>query len=239
MRGGYVDTVMQVVVPKIDWANGAGEETSFEVGSVYDLLDVIRKKPGLFIGEASITALRAYIDGFLAGLRGIGQRLGDEEPQFDGFFDWIAARYGFEESTIGWKAILLQAAGREDAALARFFEELDEFRLDRIEVFRRAAEPMGTTHRRTCAGLTEELPVQAFEVEGYLRSPVFYLVQILPGERYRSSFFHDIDGALEEAEQRYGISAGAWQSLRNGATQPIAAPDGAPSLPPRGRSPRG
>lgn len=234
-----MDTMMQVVVPKIGWVNGAGEETSFEVGSVYELLDVIRKKPGLFIGEASITALRAYIDGFLAGLRAIGQRLGDEEPPFGDFFDWIAARYGFEESTIGWKAILLQAAGREDAALARFFEELDEFRLDQMEVFRHVTAPTGTIHRRTCAGLTEVLPVQAFEVEGYLRSPVFYLVEILPGERYRSSFFHDIDGALEEAEQSYGISAGAWQSLQNGAAQLAAAPDRAPSLAPLGRPPRG
>jgi hypothetical protein len=58
--------------PKVGWISGAGVETSFEVRTIYDLLDVVREKPGIFIGEPSLTALRAYIDGFRSALQSIG-----------------------------------------------------------------------------------------------------------------------------------------------------------------------
>lgn len=115
--------------PKIGWISGAGVETSFEVRTIYDLLDVVRQKPGIFIGESSLTALRGFIDGFRSALESIGSPLEPEEPTFTkGFDDWIAARYGYRESTSGWKKMLLTSAGEEHAAFERFFVELDAYR---------------------------------------------------------------------------------------------------------------
>ncbi len=203
---------MRVVMPKLGWFSGAGEETCFEVGCIYDLFDVLRRKPGLFIGGPSITALRSFVDGFCTGLYSVGLRLGDEAPSFGDFHDWIAARHDLAESTMGWKNILLQAAaGQEDAALARFFEELDEFRLDRVDVVRQAeASPGRVLRRRTAGGNEEEVPVQAFELERYLRAPLVYVVEVLPGERWRTGSFRSAEDALASAECLHGVRGDAW-----------------------------
>ena len=115
------------VVPKVGWG-GVAAMTSFEVRSVYELLDVVRQKPGLFIGEPSITALNHFINGFEAGLRSVDNAFDDVEPPFIAFHDWIAARLGFPESTPGWRNMLLEACANEASALERFFTELDAFR---------------------------------------------------------------------------------------------------------------
>ncbi|MEP7120424.1 MAG: VOC family protein [Byssovorax sp.] len=215
--------VVSATTVQLGWFNGAGEQTSFEVRSVYDLLDVIRRMPGLFLGERSITALGAHVEGFLSGLQAVGQRLGPEEPPFHDFHAWIAARCGLGASARGWPDILLRAAGSEDAALTRFFEELDDFRLDRVEVFRRADAPAGAVVHRTRRGVPEVVPVTAFEVEGYLRASAFYLVQILPGERCRSQPFRTIEAATGQAERDRGIRADAWQRVRGGGERPVLA----------------
>ena len=117
--------------PKIGWSNVAGEGSSFEIRTVYELLDVIRKKTGIFIGRPSLTALSAYVDGFQSALCAIGAPLEDEHPPFQGFHDWIAVRYGYAESTLGWVHMLLESVeGNENAAFQRFFAELDEYRCD-------------------------------------------------------------------------------------------------------------
>jgi hypothetical protein len=118
--------------PKVGWSNGAGQKTSFEVRTIYELLDIVRKKPGLFIGEPSLTALRGFIDGFRYALSSVSNPFEVEDPPFTkGFDDWIAARFGFRESTSGWKNMLLSSLDAEAAAFERFFIELDEYRRDK------------------------------------------------------------------------------------------------------------
>ena len=104
-------------------------QTSFEVRTVFELLDVIRQKPGLFIGEQSISQLWGFLNGFQHALRAVENPFDPSDPPFHEFHDWIAARYGFEESTSGWRSMLLKTLlGDETAAFERFFLELDEFR---------------------------------------------------------------------------------------------------------------
>ena len=116
-------------IPKIGWSGGPGSaKVEFEVRSVYDLLDVIRKKPGIFLGERSLTALSHFIGGFEYALLTTENSFDREEPPLRGFHDWIAERLGFEESTLGWKDMLLASVGDETAAFERFFSELDAYR---------------------------------------------------------------------------------------------------------------
>jgi hypothetical protein len=116
------------IVPKLGWFNGLGAETSFEVRTVYELLDVVRQKSGLFIGDPSLSALSGFLDGFRRALTAVGNSFDEEEPPFLEFNDWVAVRYGFHQSTAGWKNMLVQSLGDEAMAHERFFTELDEFR---------------------------------------------------------------------------------------------------------------
>jgi hypothetical protein len=114
--------------PSVGWIDGNGVKTSFEVRSVHELLDVIRKVPGLFTGKPSVTALSHFLHGFQLGLRSVERSLGGGDPPFDEFHDWVAMRFGVYEPTSGWANMLLESMGDESSAFERFFIELDEFR---------------------------------------------------------------------------------------------------------------
>jgi hypothetical protein len=100
---------------------------SFDVWTVYDLIDVIRRKPGLFIDEPSVTGLWHFIHGFRSALHAAGRPLDPEHPPFRGFNDWIASRYGFS-SSLGWKNMLLRSVGDDESAFERVLTELDAYR---------------------------------------------------------------------------------------------------------------
>jgi hypothetical protein len=96
--------------------------------SIYDLLAKIRVRPAIYLGEWSLTRLRAFIDGYcyMAYERGIEP---GDQPNFDGFHDWVAAKFGWRESTAGWCNIILQESNGDDrVALKSFFELIDEYR---------------------------------------------------------------------------------------------------------------
>lgn len=118
--------------PKVGWGGVPGSaKFEVEVSSVYQLLDMIRQKPGIYIGEPSLTGLYHFLHGFEYALMATGNPFDDEDPPFSGFHDWIAGRFGFAESTPGWRNMLLRSVGDETAAFARFFSELAEYRRSR------------------------------------------------------------------------------------------------------------
>lgn len=130
MHLGWGHSVKQS--PKVGWSGVPGSvKFEVEVQSVYELLDVIRKKPGIYIGEPSLTALNHFIHGFAYALMATENPFDDEDPPFSGFHDWIASRFGFAQSTLGWTNMLLRSVGDETAAFERFFIELDEYRRSR------------------------------------------------------------------------------------------------------------
>jgi hypothetical protein len=52
-----------------------------------------------------------------------------DQPDFGGFHDWVAARFGWRESTAGWCNIIRQECGGDDRkALESIFELIDEYR---------------------------------------------------------------------------------------------------------------
>ena len=95
--------------------------------SIYDMLDAIRKKPGLYIATPSINRLHAFIVGYTAGLGRVRFTVRDGE-HFHRFHDWVAHRLGFGESTSGWCNMIRDKSTDEPDAFHRFFVLLDEFR---------------------------------------------------------------------------------------------------------------
>ena len=95
--------------------------------SVYDLLDWIRKRPGLYIAEPSLNRLHAFLAGYTAGLGRAGFTLRDT-VDFHRFQDWVANRLGYAESTSGWCNMIRNKSASETEAFQAFFSLLDEFR---------------------------------------------------------------------------------------------------------------
>lgn len=87
-----------------------------------ELLNLIRPRPGLYLGARSITRLRCFLDGFSAGYS-----YPKMQPLIPDFQDFIEKKYS-EIRTISWNNILLEASGNdEEKALELFFREFDEF----------------------------------------------------------------------------------------------------------------
>jgi hypothetical protein len=91
---------------------------------LYDLLESLRKRPGIYLGKASITLLEAFLNGYET----FHEQIDYGNPSFDGFNDFIDNYYG-NYSTAGWKNKILAAHyNNEEEALEWFFKILDEYR---------------------------------------------------------------------------------------------------------------
>jgi hypothetical protein len=97
--------------------------------SIYDMIDAIRKRPGLYIGTRSIIRLHAFLGGYAAGMGRVRFTARDVE-HFQKFHDWVAYRLGVGESTSGWCNMILDKSANDADAFDRFFVLLDEFRND-------------------------------------------------------------------------------------------------------------
>jgi hypothetical protein len=92
--------------------------------NLYDILDKMRERPGMYLGSHSITRLEAFICGFYEG----SNDEVPENPPFGDFNDFVGKFYG-KYTTAGWKNLILaDHYGNEQEALDRFFVLLDEYR---------------------------------------------------------------------------------------------------------------
>jgi len=100
--------------------------TSRRLESIYDVVDRIRIRPGMFLGECSLSALDAYLRGARDGARMAGEQLLKEKPEFSQFGEWIAQK--FERNETDWRIQIEAFSGNAEEALAQFFLLLDQYR---------------------------------------------------------------------------------------------------------------
>lgn len=89
----------------------------------------------MYFGEQSLTGLRCFLDGYAMALHdhgisvepvGIWRPMSRELPFFHG---WVTFKLGFGHTNLGYsQAILKHTGGDEVAALALFWELLDQYR---------------------------------------------------------------------------------------------------------------
>jgi len=95
------------------------------------LLETIRKRPAMYLGESSITALWHYIHGWEAASGHFGYCKADFEkpPEVPRYFaDWVGYRLHLDSNYSGfWHKAILSRIKDEHLALVRFFELYDEF----------------------------------------------------------------------------------------------------------------
>jgi len=96
--------------------------------NIYEVLSEIRRKPGFYIVDPELTRLDSFMAGYSCGLAQCGMTFPLEEPDFHRFYDWVAHRLGYSESTSGWYKMIRGRCASEREAYDKFFELLDEFR---------------------------------------------------------------------------------------------------------------
>lgn len=100
---------------------------------LYELFRQIRRRPAMYLGTCSILRLRD----FLSGCHYMMMRFeiqDDTKPDFQGFHDWVAQKFGWRESTAGWANIILAETDNDEAkALDRFWELVEEYQASASE----------------------------------------------------------------------------------------------------------
>ncbi|MCE7984676.1 MAG: hypothetical protein DYG89_26185 [Caldilinea sp. CFX5] len=91
-----------------------------------ELLQQIKKKPGLYIGNASISNLYMFLTGYQFAHRQLNIPISTEEREFQHFQPWLQEKFGLKTSQ-SWSQIILFYSTDERDAFERFFNLLQEF----------------------------------------------------------------------------------------------------------------
>ncbi|MFZ4663030.1 MAG: hypothetical protein ACOYNY_38855 [Caldilineaceae bacterium] len=92
-----------------------------------ELLQQIKKKPGLYIGNASISNLYMFLTGYQFARRQLNIPISTEEQEFQYFQPWLQEKFDVKTSQ-SWSQIILFYSADERDAFERFFNLLKEFR---------------------------------------------------------------------------------------------------------------
>ena len=97
------------------------------MSTLFDLLEKIKTKPGLYLGTASITNLRMFILGYRLARSELSISNTEAESDFHkNFQPWLQNRLSIR-TVNAWDKIILLTSIDEKAAFDYFFQLLDEF----------------------------------------------------------------------------------------------------------------
>lgn len=95
---------------------------------LFEMLEKIKARPGLYIGKASVSDLFMFIVGYRTAREELGVEPTATELDFYGEFQiWLQQRLGLRTSN-SWAKMIEFGCGDEQAAFERFFELINEFR---------------------------------------------------------------------------------------------------------------
>ncbi len=107
----------------------------------YELIEKIKPRPGVFLGEPSITRLQSFLNGYATALYDyeISNEIDALLPlPFWFFHEYVARRYNFNGSISGWRNMILKQVNSEEEGLNLFFELFDEFKQLKAEALQRS-----------------------------------------------------------------------------------------------------
>ena len=89
----------------------------------YQLLKEIEKRPAMWTGEVNLKSIKIFVSGYYLAL--INHKIVPENIN-EPFFDWVANKLGYFESTAGWaNMILAYSVGFEPESI--IWEELFDY----------------------------------------------------------------------------------------------------------------
>lgn len=93
---------------------------------LYDLIKNIEKRPAMYLGQADLTHLGAFLSGYFFARRQIGIPETPQEQQFSEFQAWIEKKFNVSYSQ-SWEKIIRFFSPDETTSLHQFFILFDEF----------------------------------------------------------------------------------------------------------------
>ncbi|MFI5454546.1 MAG: hypothetical protein ACHRXM_03760 [Isosphaerales bacterium] len=184
-----------------------------EPSNIYEHVECMRPRLGMFIGANSIKQLEAYLDGYCSAL--FVHRIEEQDrPSFNYFLDWLMlTRKG--DWTRGWATALLDEANDDnDAALEKFFQLAGEFGELRSAAGESIDLPVG--HQRSLDSIQ-------FYRDNFPVPTRLQLVHLRPGDwcylRYwyadkavnQPSLYRDVSSALRVVESEFAITPNEWE----------------------------
>jgi len=98
------------------------------MSGVFEILEKIRNKPGMYIGRPSVSDLFMFLVGYECSRGELGVELTEEDDDFYGeFHSWLQKKLQIE-TVSSWAKIIMLNCHDEKAGFERFFELLDEFK---------------------------------------------------------------------------------------------------------------
>ena len=104
---------------------------------IYQAIEVIRKRLGMYLGELSISKLETFLNGYRMALNDLEEKAYAIFPLPLRFFhDYVAFRYHYSGSSSGWKNMILDQVDHDEGkGLDLFFELLDEFKQIAVDAY--------------------------------------------------------------------------------------------------------
>jgi len=94
--------------------------------NIYDIIEQIKYKPTLFLGNDKLSSFSHFISGAYYALA-INKT--DSNPDFIQFHSWLRKRLNFDDKSLGFKDTLLEYCnGDEEKGLQLFFELIEEYK---------------------------------------------------------------------------------------------------------------
>ncbi|MBD2777194.1 hypothetical protein [Iningainema tapete] len=101
---------------------------------LYEVLEKIKPRPGMYIGSASLTALYWFLRGYECARRELGIEATAAEKEFHSKFQpWLQKRFNLQTDN-SWAKIILLFSVNEKEALNSFYKLLDEFKYRDVSV---------------------------------------------------------------------------------------------------------
>ncbi|MFB2839553.1 hypothetical protein [Floridanema evergladense] len=98
------------------------------MSGVFELLEKIRTKPGMYIGRPSVSDLFMFLVGYEYGHGESGVEPTEEEDDFYGEFQpWLQKKLGIK-TVSSWAKIIMLSCHDEKIGFEKFFKLLDEFK---------------------------------------------------------------------------------------------------------------
>lgn len=79
---------------------------SIKYYSIYNILTIIKKRPGMYVGEVSLRSIKVYLHGYEMAMMDAGVK-DVSIPRFHDFNEFVREKYGYYESTAGWVNMIL------------------------------------------------------------------------------------------------------------------------------------
>jgi len=93
---------------------------------LYDLIENIQKRPAMYLGQADLTHLGAFLAGYFFARRQIGIPETQQEQEFAAFQAWIEQKFKVSYSQ-PWEKIIRFFSPDETTSLQQFFILFNEF----------------------------------------------------------------------------------------------------------------